>query len=495
MTKQNIYNYLKKINCCNPCCLRYLDGWKDDYLDVLKTLEKKKIEVTNDSPDSICPACLNLLSESTIVSAVEKLVADPSWQTYNCESIICAIQLPIILNVRQLSLWMALLSEFPEQIDHNIPPDVSVKDVFKLILNPRVCELTKKEFDPNGMMVNFYFGAENEAQELVSLLNVKPGLFSEKDKERKKHNLITRNIFEKHFIPSQLSCDIYKTHLEVPPQKTESTIQLLRTTIKGPTIFVAGRYCKYSRNLSQTPWVLDGKRMMEDSVQEIITNGIAGHFGVDWEKMIFSSSGREDVDVRCLGDGRPFVLEIIDAHNTKIPLDVAVKMESTINSDKLNRVTVSDLQVVKREELVHIKTGEENKKKIYRALCKIDCPITADVLQKLDLPDGFEIQQWTPLRVLHRRTLLCRPRKIFSVSPTYFINDEGHEMIIIDVVTQAGTYVKELVHGEFGRTEPSLSSLVGVEMDILALDVMRIDLDWPPAAPRHEIMCCDDDDK
>lgn len=52
-------------------------------------------------------------------------------------------------------------------------------------------------------------------------------------------------------------------------------------------------------------------------------------------------------------------------------------------------------------------------------------------------------------------------------------------MVILDVVTQAGTYIKELVHGEFGRTHPSISSIIGTEIDIVALDVNAIDLDWP----------------
>lgn len=53
-------------------------------------------------------------------------------------------------------------------------------------------------------------------------------------------------------------------------------------------------------------------------------------------------------------------------------------------------------------------------------------------------------------------------------------------MLIVDMVTQAGTYVKELVHGEFGRTSPSISSIIGQEIDIVELDVTAIDLDWPP---------------
>lgn len=48
------------------------------------------------------------------------------------------------------------------------------------------------------------------------------------------------------------------------------------------------------------------------------------------------------------------------------------------------------------------------------------------------------------------------------------------------MVTQAGTYVKELVHGEFGRTSPNIASIIGQEIDIVALDVNAIELNWPP---------------
>jgi tRNA U54 and U55 pseudouridine synthase Pus10 len=39
-------------------------------------------------------------------------------------------------------------------------------------------------------------------------------------------------------------------------------------------IFLVGRYNKFSRTLSQTPWVIDGERRMESSVQEIISESL-----------------------------------------------------------------------------------------------------------------------------------------------------------------------------------------------------------------------------
>lgn len=157
-----------------------------------------------------------------------------------------------------------------------------------------------------------------------------------------------------------------------------------------------------------------------------------------------------------------------------------------------------------REDLHHIKSGEEDKKKTYRALCTINSDVTVELLESLNIEKAFEIQQWTPLRVLHRRTLLNRPRTIHSVKAFavkgkidcasddsanlkrdfFLLSTDKPKLIVLDVVTQAGTYVKELVHGEFGRTEPSISSIIDMEIDIVALDVMNIDLDFPKTLNR-----------
>lgn len=115
---------------------------------------------------------------------------------------------------------------------------------------------------------------------------------------------------------------------------------------------------------------------------------------------------------------------------------------------------------------------------MYRALCTLKNPATIDIMKRLNIPTGFTVNQKTPLRVLHRRPLLTRPRQIFNVKA--YIYEKNSKIIIIDVTTQAGAYIKELIHGEFGRTSPSISSIIGQDIDIVALDVIEIDLNWPP---------------
>lgn len=41
----------------------------------------------------------------------------------------------------------------------------------------------------------------------------------------------------------------------------------------------------------------------------------------------------------------------------------------------------------------------------------------------------------------------------------------------LHLTTQAGTYIKEFVHGDLGRTVPNLGEILGCEVDIIALDV------------------------
>lgn len=74
-------------------------------------------------------------------------------------------------------------------------------------------------------------------------------------------------------------------------------------------MYLQGRYLKFQRGLSQTPWILDGVRMGESSVEESIGDIALPYFRGSGYK--FHTAGREDVDVRMLGNGRPFILEVL----------------------------------------------------------------------------------------------------------------------------------------------------------------------------------------
>lgn len=55
----------------------------------------------------------------------------------------------------------------------------------------------------------------------------------------------------------------------------------------------------------------------------------------------------------------------------------------------------------------------------------------------------------------------------------------GHpQWCVLRIEAQAGTYIKEFCHGDFGRSTPSVGSVLGgVEVQIHELDVLHVDLD------------------
>ncbi|MDP6913450.1 MAG: hypothetical protein QF736_06020, partial [Candidatus Thalassarchaeaceae archaeon] len=81
------------------------------------------------------------------------------------------------------------------------------------------------------------------------------------------------------------------------------------------------------------------------------------------------------------------------------------------------------------------------------------------------------IDQETPQRVSHRRAAKIRRRKITSIDKVSF---EGDDEIEITLRCEAGTYVKELVHSDEGRTTPSVQSVLGTDCEVIWLDVLEI---------------------
>ncbi|XP_066863656.1 tRNA pseudouridine synthase Pus10 isoform X2 [Kogia breviceps] len=266
----------------------------------------------------------------------------------------------------------------------------------------------------------------------------------------------------------------FRKQFPCPPNSPKAVCSVVEIECAHGAVFVAGRYNKYSRNLPQTPWIIDGERKMDSSVEELISDHLLTVFKA--ESFNFSSSGREDVDVRTLGNGRPFAIELVNPHRVHFTSQEIKELQQKINNSS-NKIQVRDLQLVTREAIGHMKEGEEEKTKTYSALIWTNKAIQRKDIEFLDDIKDLKIDQKTPLRVLHRRPLAVRTRIIHSMETHYV--DEHHFRLYLK--TQAGTYIKEFVHGDFGRTKPNICSLMDVTADILELDVESVDVDWPPA--------------
>ena len=244
-------------------------------------------------------------------------------------------------------------------------------------------------------------------------------------------------------------------------------------------LFIGGRYNKYSREIPQTIWPCrechgkgcphcHGKgKMYETSVQEII--GDIALEMAEGDEHFFHGMGREDIDARMLGDGRPFVLEISQPKKRFIDLDELEKRSSAGEMAAFN-----SLHFVQREAVERYKGAASDK--VYRVRVKADGKVNKETVVEVALSfKDADIDQRTPRRVEHRRADLVRHRRIHWVTADSF-DEDGFDL---ELETDSGTYVKEFVSGDDGRTQPYFSERLGIKCVVVALDVLAIDYHEP----------------
>jgi len=221
-------------------------------------------------------------------------------------------------------------------------------------------------------------------------------------------------------------------------------------------IYVYGRYRKLVRGIPQTP--LPG---FEESVASIICSPFSRAFG---GKCIFKGAGREDVDVRTLGSGRPFVVEVKRPRRRKVSLQ---EIAEEVNAG--GKVEVLGLRFLSPKEAEEVLT--ENHRKEYLALVRVEGGVTPaeadEVAKKLT---GMEVHQRTPWRVRRVRSDRVRIRKVCRAEVRW-IDEEHFELRLL---TEGGLYIKELISGDRGRTRPSVSELLGKRAWCERLDVLNV---------------------
>jgi len=65
---------------------------------------------------------------------------------------------------------------------------------------------------------------------------------------------------------------------------------------------------------------------------------------------------------------------------------------------------------------------------------------------------------------------MVREKQIYSCS----IESIDDAMATLTLEAESGTYIKELISGDDGRTKPNLSELIGIPCNVTALDVIKI---------------------
>jgi len=357
----------------------------------------------------------------------------------------------------------------------------------------------------------------------------------------------------------------------------------LTVTLDTRSAYIYGRYKKHERGIPQTRWPCrackgrgcakcnDTGQQYPSSVQDLIGNPIIELF--EGREHAFHGMGREDIDVRCLGRGRPFVLEIKEPKRWAIDYESAMR---SVNERAKGSIEITDVRRSNRSEVVRVKDtpaeksytirflveplsqpeldvltapldltkedvqergrgrrkhrrrgdakdnpkkplerveisilDEADLKKMKKAdlveLCierncsekgvkaelisnllatnpepieMLPLPTEETILDIIGKLEGVNLAQRTPERVAHRRADLVRRRKVIETrDASVHINDDGNISVEFTLRCESGTYVKETVHGDDGRTQPSVASLIKAKCTVEWLDVGDIHAD------------------
>ncbi len=265
----------------------------------------------------------------------------------------------------------------------------------------------------------------------------------------------------------------------------------LNVTATSSPLFVAGRYRKLARNVSASRWIhhrCSGRgcescgyagTLCSPSIEELLSKPLLEQ--TRGKGILFHGLGREDTDARMLGIGRPFVVEV---HRPERRFPRLTEVETCVNRMAAGNVEVLSMAPTTRRDMNEMKSTLTPK--TYRAWIAFDGELPLDIAQRTRNLRGTAVAQMSPNRVKKRRgEHTHRTKHILESQWLGIVHSRG----VWEVRVESGTYVKELVSGDRGRTEPSISSVLEVPCRCVALDVL--DIEWQPPwesrerDPRH----------
>jgi tRNA pseudouridine synthase 10 len=268
------------------------------------------------------------------------------------------------------------------------------------------------------------------------------------------------------------------SHMEATTDRPDvvflADVPVGRVTLTVMPLYFRGRYRKLDRTLPQTRWPCRScqgvgcdrcggtGKTYPTSVEELVADPFLRATGGEGTR--FHGMGREDIDARMLGRGRPFVLEIRRPKRRTVALaDIVAEG----NRSAAGRVEVLDVVAAEPADVVRVK--EASPMKSYR-VGVAGVVAVAKINEALTFATGRAIAQRTPTRVAHRRADRVRTRRIVAAS----IVEASEGRFTLDLRAEAGTYIKEWVEGDDGRTDPSLAGLLGAPLTVEFLDVLDI---------------------
>jgi tRNA pseudouridine synthase 10 len=247
-----------------------------------------------------------------------------------------------------------------------------------------------------------------------------------------------------------------------------------RVELQVNSLLIYGQYNKYSREIPQTEYHClncqgsgcdqcewTGKEY-QTSVQEEIQEPFKHETKAIEAK--FHGGGREDIDAKCFGQ-REFVIELIEPLNRDLDLE---ELQEEVN-ENTDLVEIFEVRWAEKDEIEEIK--EKHADKTYRAKVELGDEVSEEDLEKLKGAEKV-LEQRTPERVEQRRADKVRKRKVYNIEWKQL---DEKKMIELEIKAEAGTYIKEFISSDEGRTEPSVAGILGTDAECVQLDVIWIE--------------------
>ncbi len=259
----------------------------------------------------------------------------------------------------------------------------------------------------------------------------------------------------------------------------------LSVEVQPSPLFIAGRYRKLARGIPSTRWIhhrCGGRgcpgcghsgNLCGPSLQELLEGPVLSATG--GRSTLFHGLGREDTDARMLGRGRPFVLEV---HHPVRRAPHLPSISAAVAAGAEGLAGFSPLALVEREDMQAVKSACAEK--TYRTRIEAGAPPPEDAAERAASLAGLTVRQLSPDRVADRRGRDTARMKRVMESRWLGPFEGGH---LWEVRVESGTYVKELVSGDGGRTRPSLAEVLGIPCRVAALDVLAVHWDPPWETP------------
>lgn len=321
-----------------------------------------------------------------------------------------------------------------------------------------------------------------EFESLYTSLKVPKKLIEREDEIRIKYNIETGESIKPTFnriFPKYIAKKIGKKfdsqnyHLLISYDIQSSQVEII-----PQNLYIYGRYIKNRRGIYQTRsycYSCYGKGCAEcnytgydkvPSVESYILPYFSKAFQA--QNAVFHAAGREDGDVLTLDTGRPFIVEVVRPLKRKVDLKA---IENEINENSKGDVIVKNLIEVKKDAVKKMMVFTKYDEKTYILLLEFEKEIDDSLLSKIEkeLTNRVIIQR-TPTRVLHRRKDKYRYKMIYEIRSKKLDSNRAEFLI----KCQGGLYIKELAHGDNGRTIPNIAQLANSNVKIISLDIVSI---------------------